>query len=129
MIVLFDGVCNLCNRSVDFIIRHDSHHAIRLASQQSAAGRRLLAEAGMADAAGTSIVVLDGARIYTRSKAALVIARAMGAPWSLFYALILIPPPMRDSLYDWIARHRYRWFGQRDTCRLPTPEERTRFVE
>ena len=127
--VLFDGVCNLCNRWVDFIIRRDSRHLIRFAAQQSAAGQKLLATVGMTNAAGLTIVVIDDPRIYTRSAALLRVARALPAPWPLFTVLAVIPPFLRDPLYNIIARHRTRWFGQRPTCRVPTPEERANFLE
>jgi predicted DCC family thiol-disulfide oxidoreductase YuxK len=75
-----------------------------------------------------SIVLVEGKAVWVRSTAALRVARGIGLPWSLAYAFILVPRPLRDAVYDWIARHRYRWFGRRDTCRVPTPEERARFL-
>ena len=128
MIVLFDGVCNLCNRSVDFIIRHDRSGTIRFAAQQSETGQRLLAEHGLAAAGGQTMVVITDGGVYTQSTAALRIARRLGWPWSLWYGLIVVPRILRDPVYRCIARHRYRWFGRRDTCRVPTEAERARFL-
>lgn len=127
--VLFDGVCNLCNRAVDCIMRNDPRQTIRLAAQQSAAGQRLLAEAGAAGAAGQTMVVLADGRVYLRSAAALRLARALRWPWPLLYALVAIPRPLRDAIYNWVVRHRYAWFGKRDTCRVPTAAERAWFIE
>lgn len=127
--MLFDGCCNLCNRGVEFIIRRDPRKHIRLAAQQSAAGRRLLAEAGLAAEAGLTMVAMDGPRVYTRSTAALQVARRLRFPWPLAYALVVVPRCLRDAAYDTVSRHRDRWFGRRDTCRVPTDQERDRFVE
>jgi predicted DCC family thiol-disulfide oxidoreductase YuxK len=128
-IVLFDGVCNLCNASVDFLIRHDPHARLRFASLQSDLARRLLPAHGLDPGVLSSIVLLDGGRAYTRSAAALRIARRLRLLSPLAYLGAVLPPPLRDGLYDAIAIHRYRWFGKRDTCRLPTPEERSRFLD
>jgi len=129
MIVLFDGCCNLCNRGVEFIIRRDPRKHIRLAAQQSAAGQRLLAEVGLTAEAGLTMVAIDGPRVYTRSTAALQVARRLRFPWPLAYALIVVPRPLRDAVYGAISRSRYRWFGRRDTCRVPTEQERERWIE
>lgn len=129
MIVLFDGHCNLCNRAVDFIIRRDPRCRLRLAAQQSAAGQRLLAQAGLADWDGTGLVTLDEGRPYTHSTAALQVARRLRAPWPLlYYGLIMIPRPIRDGIYAGIARRRYRLFGRRETCRVPDEAEQAHFM-
>ena len=112
-----------------FIIARDPEARFRFAPLQSETGRRLLAESGAGDLSRDSIVVIDNDRAYTRSAAALQIARRLRFPWRLLYALILIPPFLRDKVYDLIARNRYRWFGKRDVCMTPTPELRSRFLE
>lgn len=124
-VILFDGVCNLCNGAVNWVIARDREQVFRFASLQSAAAQRLLAGADVPD----SVVLVDGDGIHTRSAAALRIARRMGLPWSLAAAAMILPERWRDAIYSWIARNRYRWFGRRDTCRLPTPELAGRFLD
>jgi len=124
-IVLFDGVCNLCNGLVRFILARDPAGRFRFASLQSDAARRLLGDAGPAE----TIVLLEAGKWYTKSSAALRIARAMRVPWPILYAFAIVPRPLRDLVYDWVARHRYAWFGRREACLLPTPELRKRFLE
>ncbi len=129
-VILFDGVCNLCNASVDFVVRHDPHARYRLAPLQSRLARELLAEYRRDGDVPESVVLVEpGGRISFGSTAALRIARGLGFPLSLLYPLIIVPRPVRDFVYDWIARNRYRWFGRRETCRIPTPEERSRFLD
>jgi predicted DCC family thiol-disulfide oxidoreductase YuxK len=124
-VVLFDGVCNLCNGAVRFILARDPAGLFRFASLQSEAARRLLRDDGRAE----TIVLLEAGKTYTKSTAALRIARGLRFPWPLLYAFVAVPRPLRDLVYDWVARHRYRWFGKRETCLLPTSEVRGRFVE
>ena len=127
-IVLFDGVCNLCNGAVDFIIDRDPQARFRFAALQSEAARPLLERCGLpAEFLGNIVLVEDGA-CYLRSTAALRIARRLATPWPLLYALVLVPRPLRDALYDWLARNRYRWFGKRESCRMPPPELEARFL-
>jgi predicted DCC family thiol-disulfide oxidoreductase YuxK len=130
-VVLFDGVCNLCNAAVNFAIDRDPTSRLRFASLQSPAGRALLDGLGYAAAPGApaSIVLVEGGRFYERSTAALRIARHLSGPWSLLAALIVVPSPLRDLVYRWVAARRYRWFGRSDVCRVPTPELRARFIE
>lgn len=127
-IVIFDGVCNLCNASVDFIIRHDRQGRFRFTANQHETGRQILAENGLAPESADTVFLYEGGRLYNRSTAALRIARGLGLPWSLAWAGMILPRPLRDAVYAWIARNRYRWFGKKETCRLPTPEERSRFL-
>jgi predicted DCC family thiol-disulfide oxidoreductase YuxK len=124
-VVLFDGVCNLCNGAVRFIIARDPAACFRFASLQSGVGRRLLKDDGPPE----TIVLLEEGKMYSKSTAALRIARGLRLPWPLLYAFIVVPRPLRDFVYDWVARHRYRWFGKLDTCLLPTPALRNRFLE
>ncbi|MEX0800517.1 MAG: thiol-disulfide oxidoreductase DCC family protein [Dehalococcoidia bacterium] len=128
-IVLFDGVCNLCNASLDFILRHDSRGYFRFASLQSDAGRRLAREHGLDPERIDTVVLVEDGKAYLRSKAALRIARRLSGPYNAAYMLIAVPRPVRDFVYDRVARSRYRWFGKRDTCRAPTPEERDRLLD
>ena len=129
-IILFDGVCNLCNGFVRFVIARDPVGRFRFAPLQSDVARRLL---GQPNAAGgavpASFVLLEGDRVFRQSTAALRIARNLGLPWRLAYGLVVLPRPLRDWVYDIVARHRYQWFGQRDVCMVPTPDLRARFLE
>ena len=127
-IVLFDGRCNLCNGSVKFIIRHDPRGRFRFASLQSDRGRKIVAESGRDPADIDTIVLVQGGRAYDRSSAALRIAQGLGFPLALLSVFLLIPPPLRDLVYRWIARNRYRWFGTTEACLMPTADVRTRFL-
>ena len=131
-VILFDGVCNLCNGAVLFVLDRDPRARFRFAPLQGdEAGRRLAAhgpEAERVRAALSSIVLLEDGVLHTRSTAALRIARRLRWPWPLLYAAIAIPAPVRDLVYDWVARNRYRWFGREEACRLPTPALRARFL-
>jgi predicted DCC family thiol-disulfide oxidoreductase YuxK len=126
--VLFDGVCNLCNGFVRFIVERDGAARFQFGALQSEGGRRLLASAGRSSPIPETVVLLEEGRVFTRSTAALRIARRLRFPWQLAYVFILIPRPVRDAIYDWIARHRYQWFGRREQCVVPTPELRQRFI-
>jgi predicted DCC family thiol-disulfide oxidoreductase YuxK len=127
-ILLFDGVCNLCNRSVQSVIAHDSSARFRFASLQSEAGRALLAEHGLPLDAMDTVVLVDGAAHFTKSDAALEAARRLGGLFALAVVLKLVPRPLRDAAYDWVARNRYTRWGKRDECWVPTPELRARFL-
>jgi predicted DCC family thiol-disulfide oxidoreductase YuxK len=128
-IVLFDGVCGLCNWSIDFLLRRDRHAALRFAPLQSAAAQALLLEHDIDPRDLSTAVVIDGSRAFVRSDAALHALQRIGGAWAVLAKVgALIPRAMRDVVYDAIARNRYRWFGQRQTCRVPTPAERERFL-
>ena len=128
-VVLFDGVCNLCNGAVNFIIDRDPTALFRFASLQSDFGQRELHRLGLPGDVLETIIVLEDGQASSRSTAALRIARRLGFPWSLAYGLIVVPRPVRDWAYDVIARNRYRWFGKQESCRVPTAELKERFVE
>ena len=128
-VVLFDGHCTLCHGTVVFLIRRDPEGIFTFASLQSEAGKALLAKAGYDGSALDSIVFIEHGRVFDRSTAALRIARKMNRLWPLFYGLIIVPRPIRDAVYNWIARNRYAWFGRVENCLLPTPEIRSRFIE
>jgi predicted DCC family thiol-disulfide oxidoreductase YuxK len=127
-IVLFDGVCNLCSGSVQLILQHDPAGRFRFASLQSDLAQRLLTERGLDPKALDSVVVIDGDRLYRESDAALRIARDLKGAWKVLTVFRVIPRPLRDWAYRLIARNRYRWFGKAETCWLPTPELRGRFL-
>lgn len=128
MIVVFDAHCLLCSGSVRFLLRHDRAKVLRFASAQSTAGRALLAGAGVdVDDPQSFVLVADG-RSWTETAALLRIAHALGWPWRLAWALWIIPAPLRNALYRWIARHRYRWFGRHEVCFLPEPADAARFI-
>ncbi len=125
-VVLFDGVCNLCHGAVGFIIRRDPGGVFRFAPLQSAQGAALLGErrAGLPD----SLVLVEHGRVYTQSTAALRIARRLRQPWPLAAGLIVLPRALRDWVYAWVAGNRYRWFGRRAVCELPSPGAGDRFL-
>lgn len=127
-ILLFDGVCTLCDHSVQFVLDHDRTGAFRFASLQSAVGRELTQRCGLDDGLD-SVVLVDGDACHVRSEAAWRIARRLDAPWRWLAASRWLPRGLRDRAYDWVARNRYRWFGTREACRMPTPELRARFLD
>jgi predicted DCC family thiol-disulfide oxidoreductase YuxK len=127
-LVLFDGVCNFCNRSVNWIIRRDPRGYFRFAALQSAAGAELQARHGLDPSALDTLVLIERGRPYVKSAAALRILRRLRSPWRVLYALIVVPRSVMDFAYDWFARRRYRWFGKRDECMVPMPEVRERFL-
>jgi len=128
-LVLFDGVCNLCNSSVQFILKRDPFKKFRFASLQSETGRRWLAKMGLPADSLDTLVLIENDKAYTRSTAALKIARHLSGLWPLFYGLIVLPAFFRDALYRCVARNRYRWFGKKEACPLPKPEWKDRFLE
>ncbi|MBI5516701.1 MAG: thiol-disulfide oxidoreductase DCC family protein [Deltaproteobacteria bacterium] len=128
-VVLFDGDCNLCDATVQFVIARDPGARFRFASLQSAAGRDLLAAHGRRlQGAPESVVLIEGGAVHERSGAALRILSGLGLPWSLAGVLWLVPRPVRDALYRWVARNRYRWFGRRTQCLAPSSALRARFL-
>jgi predicted DCC family thiol-disulfide oxidoreductase YuxK len=127
-IVLFDGVCSLCNGTVDLLLRLDRPGRLRLAPLQSRPGRELMRAHDLPPDQRDTLVVIAGGRAHVRSEAALAIAAALPAPWSALRWLRAVPRRWRDALYDAVARRRLRWFGQRDRCRLPTAADRARFL-
>lgn len=127
-IVLFDGVCNLCNTAVDFIISRDEKERFKIAALQDEVTRELLKEYKINDDYLDSLVFIHQDAVFYKSRAALEIARNLGGLWPLLYTFIIIPNFIRDPLYNWIARNRYRWFGKKETCRLPTAQEKRRFL-
>jgi predicted DCC family thiol-disulfide oxidoreductase YuxK len=129
MIVVFDGQCLLCNGWVQFLLRHDRSQRIRFASIQSAVGQQLLARAGLRVEGLQTLLVIDGERSWQHTAAILRVLHALGWPWRLAWVGWLVPAPLRDALYRWVARNRYRIWGRSATCMLPAPEHRARFLE
>jgi len=127
-IVLFDGVCNLCNRSVQFIIRRDPHAKFRYAALQSETGQQVLTSFGVSLNSFHSIILIQNGKFLERSSAALEIARRLTGFWPLLYAFKIVPHFIRDPLYNFIANNRYRFFGKLDHCMIPTPELKSRFI-
>jgi predicted DCC family thiol-disulfide oxidoreductase YuxK len=127
-IVLFDGVCNVCNAAVSFIIDRDPSGAFEFASLQSGVGRELAEQHGIGPTIDT-MALIEGDRAYTESTAALRVARRLRGPWPALYALVVVPRVVRDWLYRFFASHRYAWFGKTEACRVPTPDIRRRFLD
>ena len=127
-IVVFDGVCVACNRSVDFLLRHDCSKRYRFAAMQSPAGHALVAAHGIDPANPASFLLLEGGRAFRDSEAALRVLSGLGGAWRCARIALFVPRALRDAAYRWVARHRYRWFGTRETCRVPTPAEAERFL-
>ncbi|MEZ5426354.1 MAG: thiol-disulfide oxidoreductase DCC family protein [Pyrinomonadaceae bacterium] len=127
-IVLFDGVCNFCNDWVNFIIERDRKDHFKFAPLQSDTARRFLEEHNVDPEETDSVVVIENEKAYTYSTAALRITRGLGGLWAVFYALIIVPKPIRDAVYKWIAGNRYKWFGKKEACMIPTPEVREKFL-
>lgn len=128
-LILFDGVCNLCNASVNFVIDRDPQALFSFASLQSEVGQLLLKHDGRPENSLESVMLWQDGRLYRKSRAALEIARQLNGAWPVLYAFIVIPPFIRDFVYGLIAANRYRWFGRMDQCRLPEPGVKKRFVE
>ena len=128
-ILLFDGVCNLCNSSVNFIIDRDPKEQFKFAALQSDFGQKKLAELGFNQSEFDSLVLLSEDKVHKKSTAALRIARRLNGLYPLLYVFMIIPPFIRHGIYDIIAKNRYKWFGKQDSCRIPTPDLKARFVD
>jgi len=128
-ILLFDGVCNLCNASVQWVLKRDRKGIFKFAALQSETGQRLLQQFGFSQENFDTVVLVDGEKVFTRSDAPLEIARRLGGLWSLFFVFKIIPRFLRDAVYNWVARNRYRWFGRKEECMLPRPEWKNRFLD
>ncbi len=128
-LLFFDGVCNLCNGLVHFIIRRDKRRRFRFASLQSEAGKQFLSTHGRDGSPLDSLVYWRKGKVLIRSTAALNVARDLGGALAAAYLFTLVPRFIRDAVYDLVARKRYRWFGKRVACMVPTPELRERFLE
>jgi len=128
-ILFFDGHCNLCNNSVDFVITRDKKRVFRFAPLQGETAKDVLGDVNIDLEHPDSFVLSKDNEVYFRSTAALMVARQLGFPWSLMSVFLVVPPFIRDAVYNLIARNRYKWFGRKETCRLPSPEERSLFLD
>jgi predicted DCC family thiol-disulfide oxidoreductase YuxK len=131
-VLYFDGVCNLCNRFIDFLIRHDRVGRFRYASQQGESFAALLERYPALRTVDTLVLVVQrgaGETVYKKSSAALTAMSRLPGLWKLAGVLKAVPLPLRDLVYDWVARNRYGWFGKRASCRLPSPQERALFLD
>ncbi len=128
-IILFDGVCNLCNGFVQFLVKRDPKTKFKFASFQSTSGQTLLRKFGLPIDDFHSFVYIKGNNYFIKSAAGLNVLKDMGGVWQLFYVFILVPKFIRDFIYSFIAKKRYKLFGKRDVCMVPTPEIEKRFLE
>jgi predicted DCC family thiol-disulfide oxidoreductase YuxK len=129
-IILFDGVCNLCNNAINFVITHDKHKTFKFAPLQSAAGQLLIKERGIDTTQVDSIILVDvGSAYYIKSDAALKIAKNLDGAYSYLSYLKVFPFGLRNKVYDYIAKNRYKWYGKKDSCMMPTPELKSRFLD
>ena len=127
-IILFDGVCNLCNGAVQFVIKRDQQNQFRFASLQSEFGQKILREQGVDPQNPQSFILKDGNQVYTESTGALKVAKYLGGFWAWLYAFIVVPRFIRDAVYRWIAKNRYKWFGKQESCWVPTAALASRFI-
>jgi len=128
-LILFDGVCNLCNASVQFIIKHDKKDIFRFTALQSEAGQELIKKYNIDMVKTDSIILYSESKgIFYKSTAALQIASFLGFPRNIMVVFLIIPPFIRNWVYDYIAKNRYKWYGKRETCMLPTPELQNKFI-
>ncbi|MDT0650731.1 thiol-disulfide oxidoreductase DCC family protein [Autumnicola edwardsiae] len=129
-IILFDGVCNLCDGTVKFIIEHDKKDVFRFASLQSDFGKKMVAERGLDPEAIDSVILIEpGVVYYRKSTAALEISRHLSGGYSLLKNFLGLPEGFRDMVYDLIAKNRYKWFGKKENCMIPTPELKAKFLD
>ena len=133
-LILFDGVCNLCSASVQFIIKHDRNELFRFAALQSPIGEELTSKSGepqdtKLDSKLDSVLLYYDNQIYRKSSAALHTLKLLGGIWAVLYVFIIIPSPIRDAVYDFIGKRRYRWFGKKDQCWLPDESLKKRFLD
>lgn len=128
-VILFDGVCNFCDASINFVMKRDKARLFRFAPLQSSAGATLGKTYGFDPGKLESFILIENGHAYRKSTAALRVLRRLPFPWQLLYVFIIIPPFIRDRVYGWIAANRYRWFGKKDACMIPTPDMRSRFLD
>ena len=127
-IILFDGICNFCNSTVNFVIKRNKKIIIRFAAMQTGAGQKLLQQYDLPADNIQSFFFIDKGIAYSQSTAALKVCRYMTGLWPLCYSFIIVPKFIRDGIYNWIAKNRYKWFGVRQECMIPTPEIKERFL-
>jgi predicted DCC family thiol-disulfide oxidoreductase YuxK len=128
-VILFDGVCNFCNYWVNFAIKRDRKKKLRFTSLQGETAKQLLPKYNINSTSLSSVIFIDKGIGFTQSSAAIRICKHLDGGWKLFYGFMIIPKFIRDFFYNVIARNRYRWFGKKETCMIPTPELRERFLD
>jgi predicted DCC family thiol-disulfide oxidoreductase YuxK len=128
-LVLFDGVCNFCNFWIQFALKRDTQEKLMFGSLQGETAQHLLPQYNIDPAIITSVIFIEDGVAYRESTAALKVCRHLNGGWKLIYALIVIPAFIRDGIYKWIGRNRYKWFGKQESCMLPTAAQRKRFVD
>ena len=128
-ILLFDGVCNLCNYFVQFVIKRDPKAHFKFASLQSDLGQSYLDKFNLSTTDFDTVILIENGKAYTKSAVALRVARHLSGAWPLTYGLVIIPAFIRDPIYNWIARNRYKWFGKQDSCMMPEPSLKHRFLD
>ena len=128
-LVLFDGVCNFCNFWIQFALKRDKQNKLKFGSLQGTTAQTVLPKYNIDPAVLTSVIFIEDGVAYRESTAALKVCRHLDGGWKLLYAFIIIPAFIRDGIYKWIGRNRYKWFGKQESCLLPTAEQRARFVD
>ncbi|MDC8004201.1 thiol-disulfide oxidoreductase DCC family protein [Aureisphaera galaxeae] len=127
-IILFDGVCNLCNSSVTFVIKRDKQNRFKFTALQSDIGKELIQSHGIDTNKVDSIIFIENGKAYTKSTAALRISKYLGGAYPVMMIFMIFPPFLRNIVYDWIARNRYKWYGKKESCMIPTPELKSKFL-
>lgn len=127
-IILFDGVCNLCNASVNFVIKHDKKAQFLFASFQSDAAKEIMLHFNLENFMADSVILVEGNKVFDKSTAALKIAKRLDGGFKAFYVFIIVPKFFRDWIYDFVAKNRYHWFGKMESCMIPSPELKNRFL-
>jgi predicted DCC family thiol-disulfide oxidoreductase YuxK len=127
-VILFDGICNLCNSSVQYVLKYDAKKMFRFAALQSDAGQALLNKYNLPTTGFDSFVLIQNDKAYLKSTAALMVAKQLNGFIKLLYAFIIIPSFIRNFIYNFIAKNRYKWFGQKDSCIMPTADLKSRFL-
>jgi predicted DCC family thiol-disulfide oxidoreductase YuxK len=127
-VILFDGVCNFCNSAVNFTLKRNKKANIRFAALQSEAGQKLLEQYHLPKDSLQSFIYIENGSAYNRSTAALKVCRHLRGLWPLCYGFIIVPRFIRDGIYNWIAKNRYKWFGMKQSCMIPAPEVKVRFL-
>jgi predicted DCC family thiol-disulfide oxidoreductase YuxK len=128
-IILFDGVCNLCNYTVQFVLKRDKKNQFLFGSLQGKYGQEILTKNHLPTDSFNSFMLLEEDRLYTRSSGALRMLKHLGGGWGLLYAFIIVPEFIRDAVYNLIAKNRYKWFGKKEECWVPTPAYKARFLD
>lgn len=127
-IILFDGVCNLCNGAINYVIKRDQKNVFKFAALQSEIGQELTAKFKIDGSKVDSIILIDGDKHYEKSTAALYIAKHLSGAFPLLFGFIIVPKYIRNAVYDYVARNRYKWFGKKDKCMIPTAELKNKFL-